>query len=184
MLVVGDAIVHLPVFGYDNTDAVGEWLIDLMNGSMTSLVSERSEPTYLYSRGVLFRPDIALVSTDFAESTTREIFSVRPQQQSQMETRDQALRNVHHDSMPISEVNEALNRVALYAARRGIPGELLHACRKAVMVPILKKGKSATAAESYGSVSLTSVICKTMGRMVNVRLYRYFEQSACLHKFQ
>ncbi|GFN87883.1 reverse transcriptase-like protein [Plakobranchus ocellatus] len=51
-------------------------------------------------------------------------------------------------------------------------------------VPILKKGKCVTAAESYRPSSLTSVISKTMGRMGNARLYHYLEQSACLDESQ
>ncbi|GFN74194.1 hypothetical protein PoB_000070000 [Plakobranchus ocellatus] len=50
-------------------------------------------------------------------------------------------------------------------------GELPRAWRTAVFVPILKKGKCVTAAESYRPISLTSVISKTMERMVNARLY-------------
>ncbi|GFO36148.1 selectin protein,pol protein [Plakobranchus ocellatus] len=72
--VAGDANAHDPAFGYENSDAVGEWVVDLMIGSnLTSLVTERSEPTYLHSRGSLFRLDIALISTDLTESTTREV---------------------------------------------------------------------------------------------------------------
>ncbi|GFO14596.1 RNA-directed DNA polymerase from mobile element jockey [Plakobranchus ocellatus] len=59
-------------------------------------------------------------------------------------------------------------------------GELPRAWRTAVLVPILKKGKCATAAENYCPISLTSMISKTMERMVNARLYHYLEQNACL----
>ncbi|GFO25852.1 hypothetical protein PoB_005235700 [Plakobranchus ocellatus] len=56
-------------FGYKNSDAVGEWVVNLIHGSnLTSLVSERSESTYLHSRGGLFCLNIDLVSTDSAES--------------------------------------------------------------------------------------------------------------------
>ncbi|GFO35994.1 E3 ubiquitin-protein ligase mib2-like [Plakobranchus ocellatus] len=40
------------------------------------------------------------------------------------------------------------------------------------------------AAESYPPISLTSVISKIMERMVNVWLYHYREQSACLDESQ
>ncbi|GFO44645.1 reverse transcriptase [Plakobranchus ocellatus] len=63
-------------------------------------------------------------------------------------------------------------------------GELPRAWRTAVLVPILKKGKCATAAGSYRPISLTSVISKTMERMVNARLYHYLEQRACLDESQ
>ncbi|GFN96363.1 selectin protein [Plakobranchus ocellatus] len=72
-LVAGDANAHHPAYGYENSDAVGECMVDLMNGSnLTSLITERSEPTNLRSRRGLFCPDIALISADLAESTTRE----------------------------------------------------------------------------------------------------------------
>ncbi|GFN89018.1 reverse transcriptase [Plakobranchus ocellatus] len=45
------------------------------------------------------------------------------------------------------------------------------AAHQKVLVPILKKGKCATTAESYRSISLTSVISKTLKRMVNAQLY-------------
>ncbi|GFN85544.1 RNA-directed DNA polymerase from [Plakobranchus ocellatus] len=58
------------------------------------------------------------------------------------------------------------------------------AWRSAVLVPILKKGKCATVAESYRLISITSVISKTMERMMNALLYNYLEQSACLDESQ
>ncbi|GFN92289.1 reverse transcriptase-like protein [Plakobranchus ocellatus] len=46
-----------------------------------------------------------------------------------------------------------------------------------VLVPILKKGKCATAAESYHPISLTSVISKIMEHMVNAQLYHHLKQA-------
>ncbi|GFO36149.1 reverse transcriptase-like protein [Plakobranchus ocellatus] len=63
-------------------------------------------------------------------------------------------------------------------------GELPRAWRTAVLVPNLKKGKCATAAESYRPISLTSVISKSMERMVNAGLYHYLEQNTCLDESQ
>ncbi|GFN90799.1 reverse transcriptase-like protein [Plakobranchus ocellatus] len=62
--------------------------------------------------------------------------------------------------------------------------ELPRAWRTAVLVPILKKGKCATATESYLPISFISVISKTMEHMVNARLYHYLEQCACLDESQ
>ncbi|GFO04053.1 RNA-directed DNA polymerase from mobile element jockey [Plakobranchus ocellatus] len=63
-------------------------------------------------------------------------------------------------------------------------GELPRSWRTAVLVPVLKKGKLATAAESWRPISLISVISKTMKRMVNARLSHYLKQSACLDESQ
>ncbi|GFO04995.1 reverse transcriptase-like protein [Plakobranchus ocellatus] len=57
-------------------------------------------------------------------------------------------------------------------------GELRRAWRTVVMVPILKKGKCATAAKSYRPISLTFAI--SMECMVNARLYYYLEQAPAL----
>ncbi|GFO45897.1 LINE-1 retrotransposable element orf2 protein [Plakobranchus ocellatus] len=65
-----------------------------------------------------------------------------------------------------------------------ISGELPRAWRTVVLVPNLKKDKCATVAESYRPISLTSVINKTMERMMSTRLYQYLEQSACLDESQ
>ncbi|GFN90800.1 hypothetical protein PoB_001730600 [Plakobranchus ocellatus] len=54
-LMAGDANAHHLAFRFENSDVVGEWVVDLMIGSnLTSLVTERSKPTYLHSRGGLF----------------------------------------------------------------------------------------------------------------------------------
>ncbi|GFO42237.1 RNA-directed DNA polymerase from mobile element jockey-like protein [Plakobranchus ocellatus] len=50
--------------------------------------------------------------------------------------------------------------------------------------PSLKTGKCASVAVSYSPISITSVISKTMERMMNARLYHNLEQSACLDEPQ
>ncbi|GFO44644.1 RNA-directed DNA polymerase from mobile element jockey-like [Plakobranchus ocellatus] len=156
-LVAGDANAHHPAFGYENSDAVGEWVVDLMIVSnLTSLVTERSEPTYLHSRGGLFRPDIALISSDLEESTTREVLDNvgsdhlpslitinccapaqgrdskprwnyrRANWSVYRDTLDNALNNVLPDKLTISALNEAFTRAVIYAARRGVPRGVIH----------------------------------------------------------
>ncbi|GFN80094.1 RNA-directed DNA polymerase from mobile element jockey [Plakobranchus ocellatus] len=114
-------------------------------------LSSDREPTYLHSRGGLFRPDIALISTDLEESTTREVlddvgsdhlpslitinccasaqgrdnkpkWNYRKANWSvYRDTLDSALSNVLPDKLTISALNEAFTRAVIHAARRGIP---------------------------------------------------------------
>ncbi|GFO00931.1 selectin protein,pol protein [Plakobranchus ocellatus] len=146
-LVAGDANAHHPAFGYENSDVVGEWMVDLMiSSNLASLVTERSEPTYLHLQGGLFRPDIPLISTDLAESTAREVlddvgsdhlsflitinccasaqgrdnkprcYFRKAKWRVYSDTLDNALSNVLTDSMPISELNEVFTRAVIHAA--------------------------------------------------------------------
>ena len=52
--------------------------------------------------------------------------------------------------------------------------------REAEMIPILKKGKDKTKAESYRPISLTSCVGKLMERLVNSRLMWHLEQNGKL----
>ena len=47
--------------------------------------------------------------------------------------------------------------------------------REATMIPIWKKGKDKTKATSYRPISLTSCVCKTMERIINLRMKWYLE---------
>ena len=49
--------------------------------------------------------------------------------------------------------------------------------KRAVLIPILKKGKSKDKADSYRPISLTSCICKLMERIINRRLMWYLEDN-------
>ncbi|GFO13160.1 RNA-directed DNA polymerase from mobile element jockey-like [Plakobranchus ocellatus] len=108
-------------------------------------------PTFTGGRGVLFRPDIALISSDLEESTTREVLDdVRSDHLPSLitinccasaqgwnnkpkwnyrkanwgvyrDTLDDALSKVLPDNTTISVLNEAFTRAVIHAARRGIP---------------------------------------------------------------
>ena len=56
--------------------------------------------------------------------------------------------------------------------------------RKAEIVPILKKGKLANAAESYRPVALTSAVCKVAEKMVANRLNYYLEAQGLIDDAQ
>ena len=47
--------------------------------------------------------------------------------------------------------------------------------REAIMIPILKRGKDKSKAESYRPISLTSCVGKLMERLINTRLMWYLE---------
>ena len=73
-IIAGDANAHHTAFGYENTDACGQWIIDVTTSTnLTCLVRDRSEPTFLHSKGGLYRPDTALVSSDILELVTRKV---------------------------------------------------------------------------------------------------------------
>ena len=52
--------------------------------------------------------------------------------------------------------------------------------KKAITIPILKCGNCRTRAESYRPISLTSSVCKLMGRIVNTRLMWLLEKDKLL----
>ena len=56
-------------------------------------------------------------------------------------------------------------------------GEIPKNWKTAIIIPILKKGKPAKDLASYRPISLTSVLSKTLERMVNSRLYHYLESN-------
>ena len=56
--------------------------------------------------------------------------------------------------------------------------------RKSIIVPIQKPGKSASSPFNYRPIALTSTVCKTMERIVNVRLQDYLERRENFGKIQ
>ena len=53
---------------------------------------------------------------------------------------------------------------------------VLQSRREATMIPIHKKGKDWSRADSYRPISLTSCVGKLMERLINTRLIRYLEK--------
>ena len=75
-VIAGDANAHYMAFGYENIDACGQWIIDVTTSTnLTCLVTDKSESTFLHSKGGLYRPDTALVSSDVLELVTREVLA-------------------------------------------------------------------------------------------------------------
>jgi len=56
--------------------------------------------------------------------------------------------------------------------------------KHSIVIPILKDGKDSTAPSSYRPISLTSVVCKLMEKMVNNCLVFFLEKHNLLYKFQ
>ena len=55
-------------------------------------------------------------------------------------------------------------------------------CRIAVVIPVPKPGKDGTDLKNYRPIALTRCVCKTMERMINVRLVWYLEKNNILTK--
>ncbi|GFO48539.1 selectin protein,pol protein [Plakobranchus ocellatus] len=73
-IIAGNANAHHQVFGYENSDAAGQWIVGLTGSSnLTSLVTERSDPTFLHPKGGQYRPDVDKVSPDLVETVRREV---------------------------------------------------------------------------------------------------------------
>ncbi|GFO04217.1 RNA-directed DNA polymerase from transposon x-element [Plakobranchus ocellatus] len=147
-VIAGDANAHHQAFGYDNSDQVGQWIVDLTNSSnLTSLVTEKSEPTFLHSKGGLHRPDVALVSSDLIETVRREVLEdVGSDHRPSLitigcaptngrdstakwnfgkaifrEALDKELTVRKLDTIPIEAANDNFARAIVRAARRAIP---------------------------------------------------------------
>ena len=63
-------------------------------------------------------------------------------------------------------------------------GEFPAVWREAVVVPLLKPGKSGSDPLHYRPISLTSCLCKLMERLVNVRLVWFLESNSILTEAQ
>ena len=59
-------------------------------------------------------------------------------------------------------------------------GDVPQMWREAYMIPILKKGKNKSKCLSYRPISLTSCVCKTMERIVNLRIQWHLEKENIL----
>ncbi|BFZ08560.1 hypothetical protein BsWGS_11599 [Bradybaena similaris] len=59
-------------------------------------------------------------------------------------------------------------------------GKVPQIWREAIMIPLLKPGKDGSIASSYRPISLTSCLCKTMERIINLRLKWYIESENIL----
>ncbi|KAK7093030.1 hypothetical protein V1264_008689 [Littorina saxatilis] len=59
-------------------------------------------------------------------------------------------------------------------------GQVPQCWREATMIPILKRGKNKSKAQSYRPISLTSCVCKTMERIINQRLQLYLETQSII----
>jgi ribonuclease HI len=59
-------------------------------------------------------------------------------------------------------------------------GSVPQAWREAIMIPLLKSGKDGTTVSNYRPISLTSCLCKTMERIINLRLQWYLESENLL----
>jgi hypothetical protein len=78
------------------------------------------------------------------------------------------------------EAGKTFLKLANVTWKKGLPDQW----RKSEVIPILKKGKPPTAAESYRPVSLTSVCCKLMARMVVERLRNHLENEGHIKEEQ
>ena len=59
-------------------------------------------------------------------------------------------------------------------------GILPYSWKESIVIPIPKQGKDSTNPENYRPIALASCICKTMERMVNVRLVWFLEKTNLL----
>ena len=59
-------------------------------------------------------------------------------------------------------------------------GNVPQAWREATMIPLLKSGKDGDTVSNYRPISLTSCLCKTMERIINLRMQWYLESENLL----
>ena len=114
------------------------------------------------------------------------------------------------DPISISEVHDALRRCGnSYPGPDGIHYQMLrrlsllslegilalfnqswssgvvpHSWRRAIVVPILKKGKPPSQPSSYRPISLTSTLCKLLERVIATRLRWFMESKNMLNQYQ
>ena len=61
-------------------------------------------------------------------------------------------------------------------------GTVQQVWREAIIIPILKRGKCKSKAESYRPISLTSCVGKLMERLINTRLMWHLENKSSSHQ--
>ena len=82
--------------------------------------------------------------------------------------------------LPHSAMIHLLNILNLIYTSSIFPTQWCHS----YIIPIAKQGKDATIPTNYRPIALTSVICKTMERMINRRLTDYFDMNKSLTNIQ
>ena len=65
-----------------------------------------------------------------------------------------------------------------------ISGNIPTLWKQATTIPILKKQKTPTNPNSYRTIALTSCLCKTLERMINLRLTQFLESNNLLSNLQ
>ncbi|GBM12996.1 putative RNA-directed DNA polymerase from transposon X-element [Araneus ventricosus] len=83
----------------------------------------------------------------------------------------------HLDAVSLSNLLHLFNRVW---REQGFPRQW----QEAVVIPILKPGKDPSNPLHYRPIALTSVLCKTLERMVNARLVFELEKQGCIPPLQ
>ena len=119
-------------------------------------------------------------------STAEELAFNQPFSLSELKSAISGLRSVSegpdeiHNEMLKHLPTSALQALLAAFNRLWERGEFPEAWREAIVVPLLKPGKSGTAPLDYRPISLTSSLCKLMERLVNVRLAWYLESQNIL----
>ncbi|GBM21224.1 putative RNA-directed DNA polymerase from transposon X-element [Araneus ventricosus] len=83
----------------------------------------------------------------------------------------------HLDAVSLSNLLHLFNRVW---REQSFPRQW----QEAVVIPILKPGKDPANPLHYRPIALTSVLCKTLERMVNARLVFELEKQGCIPSLQ
>ena len=119
-------------------------------------------------------------------STAEELAYNQPFSLSELKSAISGLRSVsegpdevHNDMLkhlPSSAIQALLAAINHLWER----GEFPEAWREAIVVPLLKPGKSGTDPLDYRPISLTSCLCKLMERLVNLRLAWFLESQNIL----
>ncbi|GIY15568.1 hypothetical protein CDAR_618821 [Caerostris darwini] len=73
-IVIGDVNAHPTRWGYDDMNAAGKEIEDLLNSSLLDLTYDASDPpTYIHYNGSGSTPDLLCISTDLSPFTNRII---------------------------------------------------------------------------------------------------------------
>jgi hypothetical protein len=74
--MIRDFDAHSPKWGYNDTNAAGKEMEDLLNTSILELIYDNTDPsTYLQFNGTQTTPDLLLVSSDISANTKRIILN-------------------------------------------------------------------------------------------------------------